>query len=100
MPQSGSRKLSLSPYQREVLWLLREVGAESLPKILVELQAQFQNRTPEQLLSVIEVAVRDLWRLGLISLDHEITEPHWHYVPIPPEQAKEFLELRRVPTIN
>lgn len=58
---------SLSPMQRDVLWILEEAGEENLPTVLNTLRSNSAGVPDEVLIPALSDALRGLWRSGLIT---------------------------------
>jgi hypothetical protein len=93
MKKRFPRKLSLSPMQREIVWILEEAGAESIPTVLNTLQAHFSDHTPDELLIVAEEAIRKLFDMGFVSFSRDYEKPNLNYVPVSGEEASNLLSL-------
>ena len=67
VPRIRPRKLRLSPFQRELLWMLEEVGAESVPTIFATLRL-VPLSAGEDLSGVFVHDTRLLWIAGLVEV--------------------------------
>lgn len=83
-----SRKLKLSPVQREILWLLREAGGETVPHTLNYLHGEFPGVAWRELMQQVEEAVRGLLDLGLVSFWRHIDKERGGYTYLPLEAVE------------
>lgn len=58
---------TLSPIQRDVLWILEEAGEENLPTVLNTLRSNSAGVPDEVLIPALSDALRGLWRSDLIT---------------------------------
>src|SRR5258708_4496146 len=89
------KKMHLSPLQREVLWLLREVGAEGLSCVLNTLAKDLPQVSAAAFLLDVGHAMRDLWSRDLITLTEDRQKPGLRFVPLAPATIRKTLELEK-----
>ena len=92
-----SRKLKLSPLQREVIWMLgTEAGAETVPCVLNTLHEQFPDTPWSELVRSVEEAVKGLLDLGLISFRRFVERKHGapFYVTLEPDEIPQVLSFQ------
>src|SRR4051812_18322485 len=88
-----SRKLRLSPVQREIVWMLEEAGAEEIPTVLYTLMTTLPDCSPDEVVAAVEEAVRGLCDLGLVVFGRDYEAPGLHYVQIPADEAGPLLAI-------
>jgi len=90
-----SKKLRLSPVQREVVWVLSEAGEENLAALLNTVSKKIQANSRLEALMVFENAIRYLYRQGFIDLCLENLENQKHQlVPLTSDEATELSVVR------
>ncbi len=89
VPRIRPRKLRLSPFQRELLWMLEEVGAESVPIIFAGLRL-VPLPAGEDLPGVFVHDTRLLWIAGLVEVCRDYHAPGLPCVRLSDDEHKTF----------
>ncbi len=82
----GSRRLRLSPLQRDLIWMLEEAGAEDLRCLVATIEPRD--------LQEFEHDVRALVRLGLVRFYRDLGRPDYHYVALTESEADRLPDFR------
>jgi hypothetical protein len=90
MPRTRPKKRRLSPLQREILWMLEEAGAETIPTIMVTLRSLFPSLSYDEAGTQFAQESRLLWLAGLVELCRNYHAPDLHYVRVSEEEHKTF----------
>jgi hypothetical protein len=84
MPRHRRPRLRLSPFQREILWILEEARGENFLDLLIELRTRLES-TDERFVSEVLDALQ-----GLVRLDYVSVWKHEGLVPIRIERLSEL----------
>ena len=92
-----SKKLKLSPMQREIVWMLEEAGSEALTTVLITLHGQFPGMAWRELMKNAEDAVKGLLHLGLVSLRQHVEKERggYIYMPLEPNEVARVLSFQQ-----
>ena len=91
-----TRKLHLSPTEREILWVLSEAEEENLPALLNTIQKTFSALSRQEMLMAAEKGLRNLYAKGFVDLCIETQGPGRLLTPLSAKEAKKALALGKV----
>lgn len=91
-----TKKLHLSPAEREVLWVLRESEEENLSALVNAMQKQFPTLSRGEMVMASEKAMRDLYRKGLIEVCVENLQHGRRLDLLPANEASRALAIAQL----